>query len=198
MQVIEFYYDFGSPNAYIVDQLLPDIAIGHSATIRYHPVLLGGLFKATGNQSPALAGVKGKMAYLRREIDRFVARHEVPFTFNPHFPIHSVALMRGAIFAQAKPWQATYRAAMFRHCWVEGTDMSDPKVILDVLHAEGLPAEDIVTAVKRPDIKAALFAITDSAVGRGVFGLPTMFVGPEMYFGKDSLIDLENHLQDIA
>lgn len=195
MQEIEFYYDFGSPNAYIVDHLLPDSAARHGATIRYHPVLLGGIFKASGNQSPALAGVKGKMAYLRREMDRFVVRHGLPFVFNPHFPINSVALMRGAIYAQGKPWEADYRAAMFRHCWVEGTNMSDPQILKRVLTSEGLPAEDIAAALRQPDIKAALFSATEAAVARDIFGVPTMFVGPEMFFGKDSLADLEIHLE---
>lgn len=196
MQVIDFYYDFGSPNAYIVDLLLPGIAARHAATIRYHPVLLGGIFKATGNQSPALAGVKGKMAYLRLEMDRFVARHDLRFTFNPHFPINSVAMMRGAIFAQGKPWEARYRATMFRHCWDEGTDMNDPETLMNVLKSEGLPAETIATAIQQPDIKTALFAATDAAIKRAIFGVPTMFIGSEMYFGKDSLIDLETHLSN--
>ncbi len=196
MQDIDFYYDFGSPNAYIVDHLLPAIAARHNATIRYHPVLLGGIFKASGNQSPALAGVKGKMAYLRREMDRFVTRHAVPFAFNPHFPINSVALMRGAIFARNQPWEARYRAAIYHHCWVEGTDMNDPQTLMTVLTSAGLPADDIATAIQKPEIKAVLFAATEAAVARDVFGVPTMFVGPEMFFGKDSLTDLETYLQN--
>lgn len=198
MQVIDFIYDFTSPNAYIAHYLLPDIAARHAARITYSPALLGGIFKATGNQSPALAGVKGKMAYLRREIDRFVARHHVPFTFNPHFPINSVALMRGAIYAQGKPWEAHYRDTMFRHCWVEGANLSDPDVIVEALTAEGLPAAEIAQAIQSPEVKAALFAATDAAVARNVFGVPTMFVGSEMFFGKDSLIDLEAHLSKAA
>jgi 2-hydroxychromene-2-carboxylate isomerase len=195
---IAFYYDFGSPNAYLVEHVLPGIAAQHGAQIRHVPILLGGLFKATGNQSPifGFAEVSGKVAYLKREMDRFIARHKVPFVWNPHFPVLTTTLMRGAVYAQGKPWEDAYRSAVYRHCWVEGTNMTDPAVAAAALTAEGLPAEEILAATQDPDVKAALFATTDEAKTRGAFGVPVMFVDDEMYFGKDSLVDLAHDLAE--
>ena len=194
MKTIEFYYDFGSPNAYLVHKVLPRIvarAGGTAASVIYRPMYLGGVFRATGNASPGLAGVKGKMEYLLREKDRFVKRHDLPFVWNPHFPINSIHLMRGAVFAQGKPWERSYIDAVFKACWVSGDNMSDAMVIRKELAAEALPFAAIMDAVQSPDVKAALFAATDAAVARGVFGAPTMFVGDEMFFGKDSLAEME-------
>lgn len=193
---IDFYFDFGSPNAYFVDWVLPAIAARHGATIRRIPILLGGLFKATGNQSPMVgfAGVPGKIAYMQMEIDRFVAKHDIPFLWNPHFPVLTTPLMRGAIFAAGKDWEDQYRKAVYRHCWVEGSNMTDTDVIADVLKAEGLPVNEIVAATQDPDVKAALFGNTDQAKTRGAFGVPTMYVEGEMFFGKDSLHDLDDML----
>ena len=197
-QAIEFYYDFGSPNAYMVHKLLPGIAKRHGAQLIYRPMLLGGVFKLTGNVSPALAGVRGKMDYLQREMRRFVLRHHVPFTWNPHFPIMSIHLMRGAVHAQGKSWEAAYIDAMFKACWVSGDNMSDPDVIKLEMAKEDLPAVDISLQMRAPEVKAALFAATEAAVERGIFGAPTMFRGGEMYFGKESLTDLAQDLSDQA
>ncbi len=193
---IEFLYDFGSPNAYLVEQVLPGIAARHGAAIRRVPVLLGGIFKATGNRSPmfGFADVRGKIGYLRTEMNRFIRRHGIAFLWNPHFPVLTVPLMRGAIYAQGKDWEPRYREAMYRHCWVEGSNMTEAGVIAEVLAAEGLPADEIIGATKDPAVKAALFETTDAAVARGVFGVPTMFLAGEMFFGKDSLGDLEHAL----
>ena len=195
-KTIDFIYDFGSPNAYLVHKVLPDLAARHGADIRYCPVLLGGVFKATGNKSPALGEgvVPAKVAYLRREMQRFVNRHDLPFVWNPHFPIMSIHLMRGAIHAQGKPWEAAYIDAVFKACWVSGDNMSDPDTIRRELAAEDLPAAEIMDAIQQPAIKTALFEATELAVRRGCFGAPTMFVGDEMFFGKDSLGEIEEAL----
>ncbi|MCG6903015.1 MAG: 2-hydroxychromene-2-carboxylate isomerase [Rhodobacter sp.] len=194
MQVFDFYYDFGSPNAYLVHKVLPGIEARTGARARYCPMLLGGVFKATGNISPAFAGVKGKLDYLRREMDRFVNRHDVPFVWSPHFPILTIHLMRGAVFAQSQPWERAYIDAVFKACWVSGDNMSEPEVIARELAAEDLPAAAIMAATRDDAIKAALFEATAAAVARGVFGAPTMFVGEEMFFGKDSLAEFEAEL----
>ena len=195
-QEIEFLYDFGSPNAYLVEMVLPEIAKRHGLTIRHTPILLGGLFKITGNLPPMVRfhEVPSKINYMRIEMDRFIKRHDIAFQWNPKFPILTTALMRGAIYAQGKPWETDYRAAVYRHCWVLGTDMNDPDTILNVLRADGLPAAEILGATQDPKIKAALFTATQTAMDRHVFGIPTMFFEGQMYFGKDSLIDLEHAL----
>ena len=191
MQEFDFYYDFSSPNAYLVHKVLPGISARTGAVARYRPMFLGGVFKATGNASPAFAGVTGKLDYLRREMDRFVRRHDVPFVWNPHFPIRSIHLMRGAIGAQGKAWERAYIEAMFKACWVSGDNMSEFEVMARELAAEDLPTAEIMAGIQQAEVKAALFAATEAAVARGVFGAPTMFVGEEMFFGKDSLVEME-------
>ena len=190
---IEFYYDFASPNAYLVEAVLPGLAARHGVSIRRVPVLVGGIFKTVGNVPPLVRfqDLPAKTDYLRLELDRFVARHKVPFRWTPTFPILSTPLMRAAIFAQGKDWEVRFRETIYRHCWVEAADMNDPAVIFDVLRNGGFPAQEIAAAIQTDAIKSALFQTTAEAVARGVFGVPTLFFRGEMYFGKDSLIDLE-------
>lgn len=193
---IEFLYDFGSPNAYLVHKVLPGLAARSGATLAYVPILLGGIFKATNNQSPmaAFAGVKNKLAYQALETQRFIRRHDITFHMNPHFPVMTIAVMRGAVFAQGKEWQETYIDAVFDAMWVHGQKMDDPAVIGDVLTERGLPAAEIGEAIQSPDVKRSLIENTSQAVDRGVFGSPSMFVGDELFFGKDALADLEREL----
>lgn len=196
MQEIEFLYDFASPNAYLVHKVLPELAQRCGARLRYVPVLLGGVFKATGNQSPMLTyrEVKGKLAYQARQIERFVARHGLKYHMNPHFPMNTLTTMRGAVQAQGKPWEGDYIDAIFNAIWVHGQKLDDVDVIADVLTEAGLPRTEILEAIQTPAIKQQLIDRTEAAVARGVFGSPSMFVGEEMFFGKDSLPDLEYEL----
>jgi len=193
MQDIEFMYDFGSPNAYLAHRVLPALAERHDARLRYVPVLLGGIFKATGNQSPMVSyrDIRGKLAYQAREMERFIARHGIRYHANPYFPINTLKLMRGAVFAQGKPWEGDYIEAIFNAMWLHGQQMGDAEVFRDVLIEAGLPVAEILAGLDDPEVKAALIANTETAVARGVFGSPTMFVDQEMFFGKDSLPDLE-------
>lgn len=193
MKTIEFLYDFGSPNAFLVHQMLPDIAGRYGAQVMWCPVLLGGVFKETNNQAPMItfAEVAGKNEYLRVELDRFVERHALRFSWNPHFPVNTLAVMRGAVFASGKPWERTYVATVFQAMWVDGRDMSDTPTISEVLSAAGLPTEDILAATSNASVKGQLVEATTQAVSRGVFGAPTMFLDGEMFFGKDALSDLE-------
>ena len=196
MQIVELYYDFGSPNAYLVHKVLPEIAKSHDAALIYKPMLLGGVFKATNNQSPmqAFAGVRGKLDYQMKEIDRFIRRYGISFRMNPHFPINTLPLMRGAVFSQEKFWKIEYIDAIFDAIWTAGEKMDDPEVIGRVLTAARLPAAEILAAVSTHEIKEGLITVTEAAVTRGIFGAPTMFVGDEMFFGKDALSELEYHL----
>ena len=192
MSKIEFLYDFGSPNAYLVHKVLPKIAAQHDVEIDWQPVLLGGIFKATNNQAPmtAFADVLGKNEYMQVEFRRFIERYGVPFSWNSHFPVNTLAIMRGAAFATGKSWQAHYVDTVFDAMWLKGQDMSDVDIISGVLQAAGLPYSDIISAVQSPEVKGKLVDATSSAVGRGVFGAPTMFFKNEMFFGKDSIGDL--------
>ncbi|WP_390914714.1 DsbA family protein [Pseudosulfitobacter sp. SM2401] len=193
MRDVEFYYDFSSPNAYLVHKVLPTITARYDAQVISKPILLGGVFKSTNNQAPMLAfkDIPGKVDYMRVEMARFLERHQTPFLFNPHFPVNSLNLMRAAVFAQGKPWESKYIDAIFDAMWVQGKALADIAVITDVLDAADLPTRDIMNASQDADIKSNLADVTAAAVARGIYGSPAMFIGDEMFYGKDSLSDLE-------
>ena len=187
---IAFLYDFGSPNAYLVHRAIPGFA---GASFRYTPVLLGGIFKAIGNQSPmqAYGHIAAKRDYDFIEMRRFMARHGIEkFQMNPHFPVNTLLLMRGAIAAEALGCAPGYVEAMMAGMWEQGLALADPEVWATALGAAALPVADLVAGAADPDNKAKLVANTAAAVARGVFGIPTFFVGDEMWFGKDRLRDV--------
>jgi len=196
MQEIEFYYDFGSPKSYFAYKLLPIIAKKHNVMLTPKPILLGGIFKLSNNKSPmeAFSNVKGKLAYDALETDRFVTRYELPYSRNPHFPIMTIGLMRGAIYAMEQEWQEEYTRAIFDAVWVDAKKMDDPKIILEVLAKANLPAKEIIEATQMPKIKSALIDATSDAVARNIFGAPTMFIGDEMFFGKEGIADIDFYL----
>jgi 2-hydroxychromene-2-carboxylate isomerase len=190
MTEIEFLYDFGSPNAYLVHRA---IAEEMRSSFRYTPVLLGGIFKAIGNQSPmqAYGHIAAKRAYDMLEMRRFMARHGITkFQMNPHFPVNTLALMRGAVAAERLGCAEPFTKAMMAGMWEQGLKLDDPAVIEEALTAAGLPAGELIAATADPEVKACLVANTKSAVARGVFGIPSFFVGEELYFGKDRLRDV--------
>ncbi len=188
----QFLFDFGSPNAYLSHKVLPAIEARTGARFAYLPVLLGGLFKLANNRSPieAYAAIPNKLAYERLEMQRFVARHGLTaFRFNPHFPVNTLQIMRGAVAAQRQGRLAAYADAVFAAMWERGLKMDDPAVITAVLAETG--QDDLLPAAQAPEVKAGLLAATQAAHDRGAFGAPTFFVGGEMYFGKDRLHEVE-------
>ena len=190
----EFLFDFGSPNAYLAHRVIPAIESRTGAKFVYVPVLLGGIFKATGNRSPveAFAGIRNKLAYDRLETDRFIARHGIDdFQWNPHFPVNTLALMRGAVAATRLGVFERYVETMFRAMWEEGRKMDDPQEIAKVLSQGGFDAERLMTMTQDPEVKKKLIDNTERAVQRGAFGAPTFFVSGHIYFGKDRLRDVE-------
>ena len=192
--VIDFIFDFGSPNAYLAWKVLPGVAARAGAEVNLVPALLGGIFKATGNRSPgeAYAEVKGKLAYEGLETRRFVAKHGLGrFRPNPHFPVNTLLIMRGLVAARRMGLGEAYLAAVEAAMWEDGEKMDDPPVVARVLAAAGLDAEALLAATQDPQVKAELIANTEAAVARGVFGIPTFFVGEEMFFGKDRLGQVE-------
>jgi 2-hydroxychromene-2-carboxylate isomerase len=192
--VIDFIFDFGSPNAYLSAKVLPGIVQRTGARVNRIPCLLGGIFKATGNQPPMVAfgGVKGKLAYEQLETRRFIARHGLSaYAFNPHFPVNTLLIMRGLVAARRAGVEEAYVDAVFAGMWETGQKMDDPEVVARVLAAAGLPAQALLEATQDPEVKAELVANTEAAVERGVFGIPTFFVGDEMFFGKDRLGQVE-------
>lgn len=186
-KTIEFWFDFGSPTTYLAHTQLPKVAADTGARIHYMPMLLGGVFKATGNQSPVMVPAKGR--WMGGDLARFARRYGVPFTFNPHFPINTLTLMRGAVGLQMRQPDAfmRYVDTMFRAMWIEPANLGDVAVLATTLTTAGFDAAAFQTLVGDAEIKAKLIANTEAAVARGVFGAPTCFVGDEMFFGQDRL-----------
>jgi 2-hydroxychromene-2-carboxylate isomerase len=190
----QFMFDFGSPNAFLSHEAIPAIEQRTGVKFDYVPILLGGVFKATNNKSPAetLAGVKNKPEFNALETERFVKRFGVrPYAQNPFFPVNTLNLMRTAVAAQFEGVFEKYVEAAFHHMWVEPKKMDDPDVAAKALTASGLDGAGLLARGQEPEVKARLIANTQSAVERGVFGSPTFFVGKEMFFGKEQLREVE-------
>jgi 2-hydroxychromene-2-carboxylate isomerase len=187
-------FDFGSPNAFLSHEAIPAIEQRTGVKFQYVPILLGGIFKATNNKSPAetLAGIKNKGEFQTLETERFVKRFRVkPYVWNPFFPVNTLNLMRAAVAAQLEGVFDKYVEAAFHHMWVEPKKMDDPEVAARALTASGLDATKLFARAQEPEVKAKLIENTQSAVERGAFGSPTFFVGKEMFFGKEQLREVE-------
>jgi len=191
---VEFLFDFGSPNAYLSHLVIPQIEKRQQVKFEYVPILLGGIFKATNNRSPAeaYAGIRNKPEYQKLETERFVRKHAIThYRFNPFFPVNTLMIMRGAVAARTLGIFERYVDEVFRHMWAEPKKMDDPAVLKAALTESGLPADRLFELVQAPAVKEELMAITQRAVERGTFGSPTFFVDGEIYFGKDRLRDVE-------
>jgi 2-hydroxychromene-2-carboxylate isomerase len=190
----QFLFDFGSPNAFLSHEAIPAIEKRTGVRFEYVPILLGGIFKATNNKSPAetLAGIKNKREFHTLETERFLRRFGVkPYVWNPFFPVNTLNLMRAAVAAQLEGVFEKYVEAAFHHMWVEPKKMDDPEVAAKALASSGLDAARLLTRSQDADVKARLIENTQSAVERGAFGSPTFFVGKEMFFGKEQLREVE-------
>lgn len=185
----EFLFDFGSPNAYIAHTQVPGIEARTGARIEYVPVLLGGVFKLTGNVSPmeAFQGVPAKLEYFRQDVRAWVEYLGIPYRRNPHFPVNTLALMRGAAAMLDTDRFADYVDTVFRAMWVDGKKMDDPAVIGEVLSAAGFDAGALAARIAEPEVKQRLIDLTQAAVDRGVFGSPAFFAGDRQFFGKDRM-----------
>ena len=193
---VEFHFDFGSPNAALRHKLLPAITARTGVPFKYVPVLLGGVFKLTGNQSPmsAFKGIKNKNEYGMLEMRRFIAKYKIPFQMNPYFPVNTVQIMRGAVAADLDGKLAPYADAVFDAMWATPKKMDDAEVIRAVLDAAGLDGARTLARIQDQDVKDALLKETEASVTRGTFGSPTIFVGNEMFFGKDRLREVEEEI----
>jgi 2-hydroxychromene-2-carboxylate isomerase len=195
---VEFHFDFGSPNAYLSHLVLPGLSRRTGVPIVYVPVLLGGVFKATGNVSPAVSldGIKNKPEYQRLETQRFLHRHGITrYRRNPHFPVNTLQIMRGAIVAQREGIFERYVDEVYRHMWSDPKKMDDLEVITAALEESDLPVESILAGAQETEVKRQLIQNTEDSVRRGVFGSPSFFVGEELYFGKDRLREVEEEIE---
>jgi len=194
---VQFLFDFGSPNAYLAELVIPAIEQRTGVAFEYVPTLLGGIFKLTNNASPAvtLKDVKNKREYAGIETQRFIRRHGITrFKTNPFFPVNTLQLMRGAVAAQAEGMFKPYFKAVYHHMWEEPKKMDDPAVMREALVSSGIDADRIIKRSQDQDIKDRLMQLTQDAVDRGAFGSPTFFVGNAMFFGKDQLRDVEEEI----
>jgi 2-hydroxychromene-2-carboxylate isomerase len=186
-KTVEFYFDLGSPATYLAYTQLPKICEQTDSQLIYTPILLGGVFKATGNASPATIPAKGR--YMFQDLDRYAKRYGVPLKFNPHFPINTLILMRavtGMQLRQPERFQA-FIDCLFQAIWVEGRNLDDPATVAIVLTQNGFDPHQIMALTADEEVKAALKNNTEKAVQRGVFGAPSMFVDNELFFGQDRL-----------
>ena len=195
---VEFLFDFASPNAYLSYHVLREVTERQRVELVLTPVLLGGLFKLTNNQAPMLAfgEVKGKLEYDMLETQRFIQAYGLnKFVFNPHFPINTITLMRGFIAAQEMGVVDQYVEANLSAMWEQGLNMGDPEVAAGVWQSAGLDAAGLAEAIQTQPVKDVLLLNTQQAADRGAFGVPTFFVGDEMFFGKERIIQIEQMLQ---
>ncbi len=186
-KTVEFFFDVGSPAAYLAWTQLPRIAADLGATVIWRPMLLGGVFKATGNTSPVMIAAKGR--WLMADLARWAARYGVPLNIPTDFPVNTLTLMRGAAGMQLKHPQEfpRYLTAVFEGVFAHALAMGDPAVVTKVLSDAGFDPAEFHLLTSDPAVKQALIATTDEAVSRGVFGAPTMFVGETLHFGQDRL-----------
>ena len=191
---VEFLFDFGSPNAYLAELVLSGIERRTGVKFEYVPVLLGGIFKATGNMSPfdSLRGIKNKPEYQALETQRFIRRHNATkFQQNPFFPVNTLMLMRGAVAAQFEGMFEPYFRAAYHHMWEKPKKMDDLETFRNAFISSGIDIDRLIARAQQDDVKKGLIDRTTDAVNRGAFGSPTFFVGKEMFFGKDQLRDVE-------
>jgi 2-hydroxychromene-2-carboxylate isomerase len=193
----EFHFDFGSPNAYLAELVLPQIEQRTGVKFDYVPVLLGGVYKATGNMSPfdSLRGIKNKPEYQALETRRFIRRHNITtFNANPFFPVNTLMLMRGAVAAEFEGMFEPYFRAAYHHMWEAPKKMDDVAIFRDAFLSSGIDVDHLIARARQDDVKQRLIDNTGKAVARGAFGSPTFFVGDEMFFGKDRLREVEESI----
>ncbi len=194
-RTVEFLFDYGSPYSYLANTQLEGLQQRTGAGVVYRPMLLGGVFKATGNRSPAQEPVEAKRRYGGTDLQRWVARYGVPFKTNPHFPINTLSLMRTCVAAQREGVFEPFHRAVFPAFWAEGLNLGDPEALRDVLQGAGLDAKRLMELASDPGVKQELRSTTEEAVERGVFGAPSFFVEGELYWGTDRLMWVEAALE---
>lgn len=194
-KTVEFYFDFGSPATYLAWTQLPALCAESGASLVYKPMLLGGVFQATGGASPVTIPAKGR--FMLQDLARFARRYQVPMQFNPHFPINTLGLMRAAVAMQMHQSQRfeAFLTLIFEAMWVQARNLGDPAVLAEVLAGGGFDTQQLLAWSAEQEVKDQLKANTDEAVKRGVFGAPSMFVGNELFFGQDRLDFVREALQ---
>ncbi|KAF1031430.1 MAG: 2-hydroxychromene-2-carboxylate isomerase [Pseudomonas sp.] len=186
-KTLEFFFDLGSPASYLAYTQLPGLCAATGAQPIYQPMLLGGVFKATGNASPITIPAKGR--YMFQDLARYAQRYSVPLKFNPHFPINTLTLMRAITGIQMRQPERfiDFIDGLFRALWVEGRPLAEPAVVAQVLTEHGFDPDEVLALANDEDVKAALKDKTEQAIQRGVFGAPSFFVDGQLFFGQDRM-----------
>ena len=192
-ETLEFCFDFISPYTYLAATQIEDLASRNGMKLIYRPVFLGGLFKEAGNHPPI--EIPGKAKYLPKDINDWVQFYKIPLTFPPSFPFNTIKAMRGALVAEKEGRVAEYAQNGYKAGWGEGKDLSDPEILASIAEQSGLDREKFLAGIEEPTIKEELKQRTSEAVSRGAFGLPTFFIGEEMFWGNDRLVLLEARLK---
>ncbi|WP_445576881.1 2-hydroxychromene-2-carboxylate isomerase [Pseudomonas sp. E141] len=184
---VEFFFDLGSPTTYLAYTQLPTLCAQTNSQLIYRPMLLGGVFKATGNASPVTVPAKGP--YLFKDLNRFANLYGVDFKLNPHFPINTLLLMRAVTGMQLHHPERfeAFIDCLFRALWVDGRNLNDPATVAEVLSQGHFDPDHVLALTSNEQVKEALKITTEEAIKRGVFGAPSMFVGDELFFGQDRL-----------
>jgi len=196
MSKLDFYYDFGSPNAYFAWKALQGVSKRTGLKVVMHPVLIGGIFKTTQPPWQAFGNVPNKMKYMQLEIQRFIKEHNLTeFKFNSAFPVNTLLAMRGAIAAQKTDVHDAYYPAVFKAIWEDDKNISQAEILAGVLNEAGLDGQAIIGATQTPEVKQGLIEATQACVDRGAFGLPTFFLDDDIYFGKDRVWQIEQALR---
>jgi 2-hydroxychromene-2-carboxylate isomerase len=190
---VDFYFDYGSPTSYLAYTQMPGVAQRTGAKVNYLPILLGAVFQATSNRSPVEVAAKGK--WMQGDLQHFAERYQVPYRWNPHFPLNTLPLMRGATYAAREGFLLPYSDAIYKAVWADGLNLGDPAVVGEVLQGAGIDAQKVAAATQEQAVKDALKDVTQQAVARGLFGAPTFFVGERMHFGQDRLPYIEELLR---
>jgi 2-hydroxychromene-2-carboxylate isomerase len=198
-KIFQFHFDFGGPNSYLAHKVLPEFCAANDAEAIYVPILLGGIFKLTNNQAPMIryAETPAKRDYEMLEFQRFISKHDIPFQMNTAFPINTLQVMRLTVAAQHLGCFMPYVEAIMAAMWEQGHNIGDPETVAAVLTEAGLDSAALFEAAARDDVKAELIANTEAAAARGVFGVPTFFVGEEMFWGKERLVQVAEALGEI-
>ncbi len=194
MKSVEFYFDLGSPYSYLAYYRLLQMAEQQEIQIVYKPILLGGVFKATGNRSPIEIPVKGVYSIL--DMQRWAEYYQIPMQMNPHFPMNTLTLMRiltGVQLLHLEKFEQVLKL-LFDAMFGTPQNLNEPTVLAEVLKPSGFSVEDIMSMVQSDVVKQKLITETEQAIQRGIFGAPTFFVGDEMYWGQDRLHFVEQAL----
>lgn len=194
---VDFIFDVTSPNVYLVNKCIPDIEKRTGVQFNYIPCLLGGIFKATGNQAPifSMSNVKGRFEYERVEFMRFIKKHELfQFKMNSAFPVNTVLAQRVALVADQSGELRPFVDAALTAIWENNIKLDNAETITDIANAAGLNGQQLVEGAQADEIKAKLLSNSNAAVDRGCFGAPTFYVGEEMFFGKNTLQDVEDEI----